>query len=333
VNKIENIEELVAKVLSGEASAKEIAWLESWKTASSENLEYYRILEKVFLQSREVKKVQFFNTDAAWNKLQLEIKNRKPGATIRNINSVKPWNDFLRIAAMLLIVAGIGFSVYKMLQPEKIVPVEIAAGNQVKNFSLPDSTTIVLNRNSELAYTFTESKRSVALKGEAFFELAQDKNRPFEVIAGDVVITDIGTSFNVKASEGSDSLFVQVATGEVMMTSRNNLSVVLKKGEGAVYIYSRDEFIKAAVSDTNSLAYKTKIFVFENASLEAVVNKVNEVYGSEIVLSEEIKNCHITATFRNEEYSTIVDIIAGTLDLTIKKQGDILLLEGKSCEE
>jgi transmembrane sensor len=119
----------------------------------------------------------------------------------------------------------------------------------------------------------------------------------------------------------------------VMMTSQANQSVVLRKGEEMIYIKSRDEFIKSAVSDTNAVSYKTKIFVFENASLDAVVQKLNEVYGSNIVLSGDIRSCRLTATFKNESADEVIEIIAETLQLSVKNNGDTLILEGTGCEE
>jgi len=333
VNTTDNIDNLIAKVLSGEASDQEVAELESWKSASAENLVYFDHLVKLFMVTAEIKKDQTFNTDIAWGKLKSQIENRKAGGRVRSINPGKTNFSFIRIAAMLIIVAGVGYGIYKVLMRGAVSPVIVSSGNDVKEMKLPDSSLVVMNQKTELVYSFSDKKRSVELKGEAFFDLAQGDNRPFEVLAAGLVIKDIGTSFNVNAQEGNDSLIVQVHSGVVMMTSQTNQSVVLKKGEEMIYIKSRDEFIKSAVSDTNALAYKTKIFVFENASLGIIVQKLNEIYASNIILAGNLKSCRLTVTFKNENPDSIVDIIAETLQLTVTGRGDTLFLEGTGCEE
>ncbi|MBK9047325.1 MAG: hypothetical protein IPL74_11580 [Bacteroidetes bacterium] len=58
-----------------------------------------------------------------------------------------------------------------MFKEEAVKPVTIASSEKIIHTSLPDSTHIVVNRNSELEYVFTKDQRKVALKGEAFLIL------------------------------------------------------------------------------------------------------------------------------------------------------------------
>lgn len=326
------IDDLIAKALSGEASPLEMSELSAWKNGSPENREYFLASEKLFQKLEDAQNTFSFDTDKAWDKVKGDIANRdKP--VVRNLHIPTNRYEFLRIAAMFLIVAGLGFGAYKFLTPAPVTPVLVASQGNIEEFRLPDSTQIVMNRNSTIAYTFTKDKRKVELNGEALFDLSEDKDRPFEVHAAGVLIRDIGTIFNVKAPGGNDSMVVQVIEGEVMMSSAKNQSIVLKKGEEVLYLKSRDEFIKMAIADTNATAYRTKIFVFENASLEAVIQKLNEVYGTEISLSAEIRSCHLTATFKNESIDAIIEIIAETLLLSVTRENNQILLNGTRCEQ
>ena len=328
----EYIESLVAKFLSGEATDSEREEVEKWKNESAENVDYFNILSKIYIQAPLAKIEKNYDADAAWLKLKSELETGKSGATVRSINSAAVNWSFLRIAASIILMAGLSFVAYQFLSTEKVVPISLTSLNTVEEFKLPDSTQVVLNKNSNLVYAYSENKRKAELKGEAFFDLGQDPTRPFELKAGNLTIHDIGTSFNVKATEGSDSVIVFVESGEVVLTSPSNNYVNLIKGEKAIYLRKRDRFIKEALADTNALAYKTKIFVFENASLVTVIQKLNEVYGSTISVAENIQSCHITATFRNESVESIVDVIAETLTLKISKENGTLFMEGESCE-
>jgi len=320
-------------VLSDEASPAEFSVVTSWKEASAENMNYFLSMEKLFHQAKETNKPADFNTDAAWEKLKREINSDQSRNKVFNIQRQFLGNNWLKIAAMVLIATGLGIAVFKLLSPPDFSTVTYASGNKVKELLLTDSTSIVVNRNSTIAYTYTNKVRQIELHGEALFEPANDPDRPFEVKAAGILIRDIGTTFNVKAFDGNDSMIVQVLDGEVIMTSLSNQSMVLKKGEEGLYLKSRDELIRIAIADTNAIAYKTKIFVFENASLGAIVQKLNEVYGITITLSDAIRTCRLTATFKNEKPDAVIEIIAATLQLQIIRDNNTILLDGTVCEE
>ncbi|MBL0340186.1 MAG: FecR domain-containing protein [Bacteroidetes bacterium] len=329
----EYVEMLIAKVLAEEASDEEVMELLAWRNASVENEEYFSVLQQIYSTSPNTKVDHVFNSDTAWTLVKQKLESTKIDSQIIPLHRIKNANFFLKIAASLAIIIGLSFSMYKVFFEKKIVPVTVASNSVVKEFKLPDSTIVFLNRNSQIIYSFSDNHRQVKLDGEAFFDLTDDPQRPFEVKAGNLLIQDIGTAFNVKAATGSDSVIVFVESGEVVLTSPSNNYVRLVQGEKAVYLKKRDQFIKEMISDTNTLAYKTRIFVFENASLISAVQKINEVYGINIQLVGDIEACHITATFKNESANTMIEVIAATLNLTIKNENGAVILEGVGCEE
>lgn len=325
-------ESLIARVLSGEASAVEIAEVQQWKQESPDNQKQFDALQQIFNLSADAALKENFDTDAAWLKVKSKIR-KAPVVSISRPPKLSVQQVLFRIAAVILLVAGMSYTIYNIILPEKVNPVTLASGEQTKELTLPDSTRIVLNRNSQIVYKYSSHKRIVELKGEAYLDLAQDPTRPFELTAGTLNIIDIGTAFNVNAPENSDSVVVIVTNGELKLTSPGNKSISLVKGEQAVYYKQRDEFIKATIADTNALAYKTKIFVFENASLEIIVAKLSEVYNEKISLEGEIATCHLTATFKDETLENILDIIAGTLNLDVTKGEHGFILKGEICED
>jgi transmembrane sensor len=70
--------------------------------------------------------------------------------------------------------------------------------------TLPDGTTVVLNKKSKLSYPveFTGSTREVFLTGEAFFDVAHNPSKPFKVHTGVFVTKVLGTAFSIKAYPG-----------------------------------------------------------------------------------------------------------------------------------
>ncbi|MEO8148509.1 MAG: FecR domain-containing protein [Bacteroidia bacterium] len=336
----QNIEDLIAKYLAGEADAEETSDLMLWRAANHENEKYFETLERIFFESATLKNDTIVDTDAAWNKLKKEIRNQKtkilnPGAysvSYRNSNL----KIFLRVAAAVVFVALLS-TIYLFYFKENIQPVNIASANETKTVLLPDSTSVFLNKNTTLAYTFTNDKREITLTGEAFFEVKHDEGKPFIIHANDLKIEDIGTAFNVRALENSDSIEIMVTEGEVKLTTAINAgyenNCLLRPGQQAVYHKKTKRIVQSVNKDANALAYRTKVFVFENASLQAAVQKLMEVYETEIIINDKIKNCHITSTFKNEKIDAIMDVIATTLNLKLTKNENKFILEGDGCEE
>src|SRR5690606_40982760 len=77
---------------------------------------------------------------------------------------------------------------------------------------LADGSKVTLYPGSEIRYTsdFNIFTREIHLKGEAYFEVASDKNKPFLVYANSVVTKVLGTSFLVKAKENETDVEVLV---------------------------------------------------------------------------------------------------------------------------
>ena len=80
------------------------------------------------------------------------------------------------------------------------------------------------------------------------------------------------------------------------------------------------------------LAYKTKVFSFNNTDLRSVVLLLNEVYNSKIILATEaLYVCRLTANFKEDNPEIIAEVIAETMGLELTKKDDQLILSGKEC--
>ena len=87
-------------------------------------------------------------------------------------------------------------------------------------------------------------------------------------------------------------------------------------------------------TDSNFLSWKTKELFFENDSLAYVITKINETYHTNIQFQDTtLKNCSLSAQFKNQKLNDVLNVISKTLDLTIEKEGERLLINGSGCEE
>lgn len=145
--------------------------------------------------------------------------------------------------------------------------------------TLSDGTLVYMNAGSSLKYptAFNTNFRTVTLQGEAYFEVAQDKRRPFMVKTARQTITVLGTHFNVNAY--SDEVYTKTTLLEGSV--RVNDSTILKPGEQALLdangISVADADIKA------SLAWKNGDFIFNEEPLESILRQVSRWYDVEII--------------------------------------------------
>lgn len=327
----ENIDDLIAKVLAGEASREEVDLLEGWMDETPDNRMYFEQTENLFAQVDNFKLENKVDTAKAWEKLNTRISESET----KVIPLFKRPNS-LRIAASIVLLAVLGLILNYVFDNTAPEPVMLSAKTKVLEQKLPDGSTVTLNKNTEIAYVVNKKNvRQVKLKGEAYFEVVHNEEVPFEITIGDVVIKDIGTAFNVKALPGSNIIEVWVESGEVQFYSESSKGLTLVKGEKALYDKTTKQFTKSIPNPVeNTISYKSRIFQFRENTLREVLAQVNEVYGTSIRLSDErLGNCRVTTLFNNEDLETLLSIIAETLDLEIERSGDVITLKGQPCAE
>lgn len=325
----DHIDDLIGKYLAGEATAPERAELEQWIEANERNRVYFKQLRLVFERASTVKSTHEFDVDAAWNKVSAKMQRGGRSASFPMY-----WN-VLKVAAILLVAAGVGFLAYQWVN-QPIQTLAIVADKEIVRDSLPDGSLAVLNKKSSLKYTYNpgSNKRTVVLEGEAFFEVKHDKEKPFIIEASDVIIEDIGTTFNVKALPESSSVEVYVESGEVAFYTLEDAGLNLVAGETGIYNRQTKSFARSITVDTNRLAYKTGIFTFHNTDLGTIINDLNSVYDVKVRLANPaLTNCKLNVTFRNERIEDILEIIAETLGLNLSQEGGEYVLEGISCSD
>ncbi len=322
---------MIGKVLAGEASAEEQVRLHAWLANSADNHKYLDQIKTIFQKAASHPEPLHFDADAAWKKVKVKLTESREDKTrmLPLFNS----KAFLRMAAGVIFLLGVAFFTYQWLN----LPAEtlaVSSNDVMVQDTLPDGSSAFLNKKSSITYEYNPRKktRRVKLKGEGFFEVKHEEEKPFIVEAQEVLIRDIGTSFNVKAYLESDTIVVTVKTGEVQIYTLNNEGLNLKVGEAGIYRKSLRQFSRLEKLDTNALAYKTGVLSFNNTDLKSVIAKINEVYNSRIKLENAaLCSCRLTVNFHNDTLDTLVEVIAETLKLTVTRNKKEILLNGPGC--
>ncbi|MFZ7116512.1 MAG: FecR family protein [Bacteroidota bacterium] len=333
--RFENIDNVIARYLAGEADAADLVLLNDWRKLSAENEEEFSQTEKLYNAASSLRNVIPVDTDAAWLKLKKNISVQQVPGKVIPLKQTTSRSNFIRIAASILIVAGLGMLAFFLTLPSEDKLAEIKSDAVIRKEVLPDGSKVTLNKNTTLAYSTDHfsKKRIVKLKGEAFFDVVHDDSNPFLIEAADLKIEDVGTSFNVKAVENSGIAIISVVSGEVKVTTLTGQVFNLVAGEEVSYNVNTKVITKNETIEENISAYADRVFVFENAELKTVVKVLNDVYDVRMVLeNEKLDSCRITVTFDNESINDIAIVIAETLGLEIKKSNDQIILSGNGCK-
>jgi len=311
------------KHLLGEASPEEEQAVIEWMKENETHKEYYNQFKKIWDQSKALASTSNIDVTRAWEKFQNKISGKHEPAKI-----LKPRFSWLRIAASVILVAGLGITLFMLINKNN-EPTEMVAqtGQNVLVDTLPDGSVITLNKRSTVTYPskFKGNTRAIALKGEAFFNVAPDKKKPFIISVNDVEVTVVGTSFNIKSENGNTEVVVE--TGIVQVT-KSGKTVELNAGEKIIMPANDSSATKEKVSDKLYNYYRTKEFVCDDTPLWKLVQVVNEAYNVKIIIGrKELNDKTLTTTFYNESLEQVLEVIRLTLDITVikKEDGQIIL--------
>ncbi|WPP51789.1 FecR family protein [Catalinimonas niigatensis] len=182
---------------------------------------------------------------------------------------------------------------------------------------LPDGSVVKLNAESSITYLegFTDSIRQVLLVGEAFFEVAENKKKPFIVSAAGVDTRALGTSFNVKAYEEDEHVQVVLASGKVkisMPLEKNSEEVLLVPGEGVWVEKNTRAMLKQQADLHAALAWKDDLLLFHQASADQIFTTLERWYGVEITFPEKFSrnSWRFSGEFQNENLENVLESIS-----------------------
>jgi hypothetical protein len=159
---------------------------------------------------------------------------------------------------------------------------------------LSDHTVVWLNAGSRLIYPseFTGDEREVILFGEAFFEVAKDKSKPFIVKTSDYRIKVLGTRFNVSAYLGDDVSQTVLTEGSIELNMNNKglfgHGVMLKPNELFSLNKGMNETKIQKVDPAKYVLWKDGIIKFENEDLSRVLKKIERYYDIQISLKNPL---------------------------------------------
>jgi transmembrane sensor len=337
--------ELLNKYLRGECTPQEEARVDEWYSSFNNNQNDERLrnlrdrsnLEKKMLQhiKATIKNADLLSTENADR-----MGNKKFSTRF-----------FYRAAAAVTFAIAIGLAIYSgrdLLPLFKSPSQSLIIRNASKTItrqSLADGSVIWLQPNSQVEYSakFSKTTREIALTGEAFFDIAPDRDHPFIITTGNVVTRVLGTSFNIKAYTHSSSIEVSVLTGRVFVavtdtlhahsTSVHSNACVLLPHQSATYHKIENSLKTNVVAQLSQLnIWEPKDIIFENVQLRDAILTLEENFNVRIeAANKNVLNCLIRADFTHQNLPDILEMLAKSVEATYEIRGNAIFLNGEGC--
>ncbi|MBI1343576.1 MAG: DUF4974 domain-containing protein [Terrimonas sp.] len=307
------------KYLLNELPEVERASVRTWIDAHAENQRYFSAFQTIWENSRELAVVSGVDANAAWERFKERKNKNRP---TRNLLAYR-----LRIAASVIIIAAIGIIGFMLIRNNPVEELVVASRQSPLTDTLSDGSIITLNKASSLSYPskFKGKTRSVALKGEAFFNIKPDHQKPFIITVDSVQVTVVGTSFNIKNENGVTEVIVETGIVKVV---KGGSTIALKAGEKITIGRNNESLTKEPVTDKLYNYYRSREFVCDDTPLWKLVEVLNQAYDSTILIARpELRRLRLNTTFINESLEQVLNVISLTFDVRITRKEDTIIIE------
>ena len=282
--------ETLYKFFEGNASFEEEVAVKQWMEESTENRQSFLKERKLF--------------DA-----MLLLGNEKvinAGKKRYSINLSSLRTELIKIAAVIAITLG-GSYLYHQYSFEKELmatnTISVPAGQRI-NMTLTDGTNVWLNARTSLTYPvkFSKKNRQVILDGEAYFEVAKDKTKPFIVQTNKYNVEVLGTKFDVNAYSETGEFETTLMSGSVRVASTSDPAQKLTlKPNNKVYLQDGELHV-SVVDDFNPYRWKEGLICFKNESFTSIMKDFEKYYGLTIqVRNKEVLKYVYTGKFRQTD--------------------------------
>lgn len=271
--------------------------------------------------------------------------------------------QWIKIAAIFLILVGLSFVFKTFFTREKNKEQAQYAYKEVKtpkgkrlHIQLSDGTHIWVNSESTIKYpeVFKGDDRKVYLEGEAYFDVTEDKTKPFFVYAGEVRVKVLGTSFNVRSYPEDDFVETTLEKGKInierigpdganteIISMVPNQKVTLYKAghepemptekadatQKLTRIESKAAIIAKDIQTDIYTSWKDEKLVFKGEPLSKLKLRLERWYNVPIVIRDkELLDKKLTGTFVNEPVQEALKALSVASELEFEIKNDTVYL-------
>jgi transmembrane sensor len=265
-----------------------------------------------------------------WSRTGQYAGEREIAQTVKRIHQPPVWLRWALAASVGVLLLAAALLLPGFLNANGLH--ETGIGEQ-QTLALEDGSRITLNTDTRVQIDFSSERRGVKLeRGQAYFRVARDAARPFEVMTQNGVVRAVGTEFDVYQQD--DEVIITLVQGKVTVSESNSGGAVhssmqkaLQPGERIALMEGRQTQPQRAPVE-HSTAWLAGKLVFDDQSLEYAVAQANRYSTNRIEFgAEQLKALRISGVFRTGETDEFVQAIVGYFPVRAQrdKEGNYLL--------
>lgn len=301
--------DLIIGFLKGSLNANELNLFYDWINESPDN-------KRLFFEAKTIYDVCLSEKSAldlnkSWNRL-LEKRQNKSGKKIQIL--------FQRVrayAAVAIIAIALTSTFFLISNDDSsTLTAQYVSGDGIvaDKIVLPDGTQISMGSQTRFRYDpqYGKEKRRVYLEGEAFFDVAKQKDKPFLVVVNGQEIEALGTKFNVTAYPTDSIAITTLLEGSIRLVSEHvKAPTILSPNQQHIYNKEKGSYQVNEVEASLYTSWISGYYYFHEESLDVILGRLEHIYGINIkIQSEKLKGRKFTGTFyRGQNIKDILDII------------------------
>lgn len=224
------------------------------------------------------------------------------------------------IAIILLTYSTITLYREKQTVSSNMVSINTSTG-ETACITLPDGSKAHLNYESVITYVpyeFGLDSRTINMKGEVFFEIAKDAEKPFIINTQSIRLQVLGTKFNLCTRNADGSTLLTLDEGSVSILS-------LKSGEKAritegeeMRIDSKGKITIFKPEHLTTGGWKERRLMFRNIPIGDVINEVSKIYGIKFTIDDTINLTEpFTGILASNNLPGVLDVLEIVFDFKV----------------
>lgn len=245
------------------------------------------------------------------------VLNDKPDGKISNQGNTK----ITKTGGMLSYNAGV--------QGQDQVAYNTVATTNGEHFEieLPDGSMVWLNAASSIRFptAFVTAERKVEITGEAYFEVAKNKNKPFIVKTNHAEVQVLGTHFNVMNYEDEPVSKTTLLEGSIKYTTKAS-SVTLKPGEQSQLYRNGEVKVATGFEAEDVIGWKNGSLHFENMDIQSIMRQLARLYDVEIVYNRKVSDRFYADLPSRSNLSDVLKVLELTGKVAFDIQGKKIIV-------
>ncbi|MEM6265584.1 MAG: FecR domain-containing protein [Bacteroidota bacterium] len=270
----------------------------------------------------------------AWQKIKAQTGQKSPRPLLQ-----RPlFRQVIGIAASILLLMGVVLT-YRAFNTTGVDAQAISEATlqsvsttraQKQRVTLPDGTIVTLNSESEIQFPadFSDGPRIVHLRGEAFFEVVHNPDKPFLVYTEQTQTRVLGTSFDIRSYPETDKTELVVASGKVEFSQRDKVqNKVQLSADDKATLVTGEAITVSEVFAEDLISWKDGMLVFENTELRDIVKVLERWYDIEIMVKDSARLSQTyTFSYENPPLPDLIERMHFVAKFTYTLEGNQLII-------